>query len=373
LLQSLAQRLAKPLKQGIDSLAAQPEKYLSGKRFGLICNTSSVTLNNQFLPDVLYAWATEQDDDTKLVALFSPEHGLQGTHEAFGYVPDEKTSRWNCPVYSLHGKHKQPTPHMLKKIDVMVIALPDAGMRCYTYLSTIDLALAACRQEHIPVIILDAINPLHHWGPYGPVLEPEHKSFVGHAEAPFIHGSSLGSLATIMNKQRGADLTIVASNQPKLSDGWYFKAPSPNLMTIDHLHAYPLTVLIEGTNYSEGRGTKYPFLQIGAPWVDAKELATELNNKKLPGVYFQPVSFTPRKMPRFAEAPKHENMRCNGVFVHILNHHTLAPARTAETIIKTLFSLYPQESQAITWGKVYGMDLLYGNDSLRRSLLPTEP
>ncbi len=368
LLTSLAQRLAKPLTQGIDKLITTPEKYLQGKRFGVICNTSSVTLENNFLADILHTWAQQQEDNTQLVALFSPEHGLAGTHEAFGYVADKKTSRWGCPVYSLHGKHKKPTPAMLKKIDVMLIALPDVGIRCYTYPSTIDLTLEACSEASIPVILLDAINPLHHWGPSGPVLEKEHKSFVGHAEAPFIHGSSLGTLAKSMNSKRDAQLTIITSQQPTLSSGWYFKAPSPNLMTIDHVFAYPLTVLIEGTNYSEGRGTKHPFLQIGAPWVNAKELASELNKQELPGVYFQPISFTPRKMPGLAEAPKLENKRCHGVFVHILNHHTIQPVKTAESIIKTLFALYPHNSQAIKWGKVYGMDLLYGNDSLRLSL-----
>ncbi len=371
LLLALAQRLANPVTQGIDALAAAPEQYLQDKRFGVVCNTSSITLDNKFLPDVLYQWTNKQDDATKLTALFSPEHGLHGTHAAYGDVPSEKTSAWLCPVFSLHGKHKKPTPDMLKNIDVMIIALPDVGLRCFTYLSTVDLVLQACSEHDIPVIVLDSINPIYSWGAQGPELNPDYKSFAGRAPVPFLHGSTIGSIADQINKSYKNDLKALSSNyKPDFTMGYLFKAPSPNLMTIDHVHAYPLTVLLEGTNYSEGRGTTSPFLQIGAPWVSAHKLAEALNQRKLPGVYFQPISFTPRAMPGFSDKPKHENLQCQGVFIHILDHQALEPATTAEIIIQELFRLYPAESDFITWGKTYFLDNLYGNNSLRLSLQP---
>ena len=370
LLDALAQRLIEPIEQGIDVLVADPAAYLAGKRFGLVCNTSSLTLDNRFLPDVLFNWAKGRDDGSVLTALFSPEHGLRGTIEAFGEVPTEDKSPWGCPVFSLHGKHKKPTPAMLKNLDVVVIALPDVGMRCYTYLSTIDLVLEACSEKKIAVVLLDPINPIASWGAQGPVLEQKHKSFLGCVEKQFLHGATYGALAKEVNKKYQAKLTVLASKQQQsATDGWAFKAPSPNLMSIDHLYAYPLTVLLEGTNYSEGRGTKYPFLQCGAPWVNAKELVDVLNGHMMPGIYFEPVTFIPKKMPGIAESPKHENMLCQGVFAHIVDHAVVCPAHVATVIIKELFIRYPEQSTLLRWGRTYGLDNLYGSDSLRKELV----
>ena len=118
-------------------------------------------------------------------------------------------------------------------------------------------------------------------------------------------------------------------------------------MTIDHLQSYPCTVLFEGTNYSEGRGTNYPFLQIGAPWVNGKDLAEKLNGLNLAGVYFEAIRFTPKNMPGIADKPKHEDRLCQGVFVHLVDKKRAEPATIGPALLKTCFSLYPKQSQFI--------------------------
>jgi uncharacterized protein YbbC (DUF1343 family)/beta-glucosidase-like glycosyl hydrolase len=370
LLDRLADLIATaPLQTGADLLIANPAQYLSGKSFGLLCHKCSTTSASRFLPDVLKEWADEQAD-TKLTALFSPEHGLEGTQEAFASIASEKKSRWNCPVHSLHGAHKKPTPSMLKGLDCVLIDLQEVGLRCYTYLSTLKLMLEACAEKNIPVIVLDRPNPLKEWGPQGPRLEPDCASFVGKLAIPFMHGTSIGTLAQQEWQGDADQLTVLpctdrANSYPSWST---YTPPSPNLASIEQLLVYPLTVFLEGTNYSEGRGTDYPFLQIGAPWVDKTKLARTLNNQKLPGLYFQPVSFAPKAISGAAENPKHRNQLCNGVFIHVLSARLVEPIKSAQTILTTLFQLYPSRSQFITWGKHYGLDLLAGTSAWRTAI-----
>lgn len=337
-----------------------------------MCNKSSFVCHNgrqYFLPDYLTAWAKKHSKDTRLAALFSPEHGLLGTHQAAAPVTSEKTTPWGCPLFSLHGSTKKPTQQMLEDLDVILVDLPDVGTRCFTYLSTLKLILEAAAVGDIPVIVFDRPNPLAFWGAQGPDLEDNCASFIGAIKTPFLHGTTIGKLAKKLNKTIKAELTVVPCDDGSNSSFDHpFTPPSPNLRSMDHIFAYPITVFIEGTNYSEGRGTLFPFLQIGAPWVNAKQLARHLNNKKLPGAYFQPISFTPKAMPGIADSPKHMNKRCHGVWVHLVERKRVQPIKTARAILESLFSLYPSQSQCIKLGNRYGLDLLAGTATWRKKL-----
>lgn len=379
LLDNLAKALCTPsLQTGADKLIKSPEKFLQGKKFGLLCHHCSIAQQNgtsRFLPDTLLEWANSQEKPTKLAALFSPEHGLLGTQEAFAFINSEQTSKWDCPVYSLHGQHKKPTPDMLKDLDLLVIDLQEIGTRCFTYLSSMKLALEAAAKQELPVLVLNRPNPLAHWGAAGPELEPEHESFLGTIYTPFLHGSTIGQLAQSLNKTIGANLNVIACDN--LSDDYFlsheFIPPSPNIMSIDHACAYPMTVFLEGTNYSEGRGTKYPFLQIGSPWVNAQELAATLNQKKISGVYFEPINFIPRSITGVADKPKHQDALCHGVFIHIHHREKANPMLIAKTILQTLFTLYPEKSQWIKYGKRYAVDSLAGTSSWRKQINSSSP
>ncbi len=364
--------LTPPLKVGANTLLQTARRFLKNRRFALLCHGCSyVTINQKehFLPDILAQWAKKQNDDTTLAALFSPEHGLLGNAEAFAHIASNQTSSWGCPVHSLHGSVKQPTKEMLEDIDVLLIDLQDIGIRCYTYLSTMALTLEAAAKNNVEVIILNRPNPLKEWGCQGPQLDPSCASFVGKIQVPFLHGQTIGDLAKLVNKQCKAKLTVLDYFGDEASYfETNFKKPSPNIISLETLYAYPLTVFLEGTNYSEGRGTQTPFQQIGAPWVNAQQLANNLNEKQLPGVYFEPIEFTPTKMPGIAENPKHNEKKCEGVFIHIIDRDNVKPIQTSRIILSTLFSLYPQESQLLQWGKKYALDLLAGTQSWRDEL-----
>ena len=378
LLDVVVKRLcSQPALTGADQLARTPEYWLKNKRFALLCHRCSMVQRDDtllFLPTVLHEWAQSQKDQTKLVALFCPEHGLFGTKEAFANIDSNQTSEWGCPIYSLHGQHKKPTPDMIKNIDTLVIDLQDIGTRCFTYLSTLQFALEAAVENKIDVIVLDRPNPLAFWKSGGPMLEKEFQSFVGKVYVPFLHGMTIGALARarILRQAQDERSTITVIDCKNCDNDFFFNRPfippSPNLCSIDHIFAYPLTVFLEGTNYSEGRGTPWPFLQFGAPWVDGKNLAAMLNGKNLAGIYFQPTHFVPQKIAGVAENPKHKDTHCQGVLMHLYDRESAQPMTVARTILETLFELYPDKSQWITWGKQYGIDLLVGNDSWRKEL-----
>jgi len=378
LINEVVQRITQPiLITGADKLMQDPAKYLNNKKFGLVCHQcSTVNLTNKqtFLPDELFTWAQAQKNNTKLAALFSPEHGLAGNKEAFAYIDSEKNSAWQCPVYSLHGKHRSPTPDMLKNLDLLLIDLQDVGVRCFTYLSTMVLVLQEAAKSKIPVLVLDRPNPLYNLPESGPTLEKEHESFLGKINTPFVHGKTIGKLALEANKTINADLTVLDCHGDNQAHVAFFtsrtvaQAPSPNLASLDAIRTYPMTVFIEGTNYSEGRGTENPFEQIGAPWVDKHNLATQLNNKNLAGVYFEPISFMPQKIAGKAEKPKHNNAQCHGIFVHVLNPDIVDPTKIAYTILTELFDLYPKQSSWIKYGNRYALDILAGTSSWRENI-----
>ena len=353
---------------------------LENKKFGLLChNASYLNINNKklFLPDLLYKFTQEQKDNTKLVALFSPEHGLMGNLDAFAFVKSQDNSKWGCPIYSLHGEHKSPTKEMLEGLDVFVIDLHEVGLRVYTYLSTLKLCLDSCAQNNIPVIVINYPNPIYFWPPQGPELQKGFESLVGKIYTKFIHGQNIGEIALSSRASLPAEATRAKAgtrdldiiNIYKKTDYLnYFKAnnylpASPNLATLEAVYCYPITVFIEGTNYSEGRGTGYPFQQIGAPWVDGKKLAKVLNSKKLPGIYFEPVEFVPVSINGRASVPKHKGKICQGVFLHLYDLNKVKPADTGKIILETLFNLYPEKSQLIKFGGKNFLDKLVGNDS----------
>ena len=344
------------------------------KKIGVLCHKPSFVYHNnkkEFLLDALLNW-TNQSNQGKLCAIFSPEHGLEGTHEAGASVSDDLSKKWGCPVYSLHGQTRAPTRSVLSNIDVLVIDIQEVGLRCYTYLSTLKLAMQAAKENNVKVLLLERPNPIKFWGPKGPILRSDYESFVGKVYTPFMHGENVGTLAKKINECICADLTVLPCGGAVNCSDYFlsnFVPPSPNLNSIDAVQAYPMTVLIEGTNYSEGRGALYPFQQIGAPWIDAKLLAKTLNDKKLKGVFFEPVTFTPKVISGMAENPKHKNVKCGGVFMHIYDKKSASPMIVTQTILKELFVTYPQQSSLEKWGGKYAMDLLIGTDQLRKWLV----
>ncbi|NLT67979.1 MAG: DUF1343 domain-containing protein [Acidobacteria bacterium] len=319
---------------GIDVLRASRFRVLSGKRVGLITNHTGRAADGKTTIELLF-----RSDVCELVALFSPEHGITGTmDEEFGSSTDHTTS---LPVYSLYGAAKRPTPAMLKNIDALVFDIQDVGARFYTYITTMAYCMEEASKARIPFYVLDRPNPIGGNRVQGPMLDPDKTSFVGYMPLPVRHGMTVGELARYFNiaNRIGVELHVIemegwARSYYFWDTGQVFRNPSPNLRNMVEVLLYPGVCLLEFTNVSVGRGTDRPFEVVGAPWIDPYRLATELETRRIPGVKFVPMFFTP-------DAGRHKGTDCGGVNLLISNTEELDPVFLGLSLISTLRKLYP--------------------------------
>lgn len=360
----------KKFELGVEVLLNDKKDLIEGKRVGLITNPTGVDQNLNSIVDILH-----NDPDVELTALYGPEHGVRGSAQAGEYVEyyiDEKTG---LPVYSLYGKTKKPTPEMLENIDVLLFDIQDVGTRFYTYIYTMAYAMEAAKENNIPLIVLDRPNPQGGTKVEGPVLDMKYSSFVGSYSIPLRHGMTVGELAELFNEEFeiGAELTVVKMNDWK-RDMYYddtslpFVMPSPNMPTLETALVYPGAALIEGTNVSEGRGTTKPFELIGAPFINADDLAGHLNSLNLPGVTFRAASFTP-------SFSKHAGKLSHGIQIHVTHRDAFKPVETGLHIVKAIHDMYPEdfEFRAENSAGISFFDNLMGNGWVREDIEEGEP
>ncbi len=323
---------------GADVLAAERFAPLKGLRVGLITNASGVDSAGTRLIDRMY-----KAPGVRLAAIFSPEHGLYGNLDdkvASGVEPAT-----GLPLFSLYGDVERPTDAMLEGIDAIVFDVQDAGVRFYTYATTMAYAMEAAAKKGIGFYVLDRPNPLGGAMVQGPVMDKDLKSFVGYFPMPVRHGMTVGELAEMFNAENkiGAKLHVIRMRGYKRGE-WYddtglkWVSPSPNLCTLTEATLYPGIAMVEGANVSVGRGTETPFELLGAPWIDGKKLAAYLNQRKIPGVSFEPADFTPN-------ASSYKNQACHGIRIALTDRQALDAAALGIEIADALHRLYPTEFQ----------------------------
>jgi uncharacterized protein YbbC (DUF1343 family) len=313
-------------------------------------------------------------DEVRLGAIFGPQHGFRSdVQDNMVETPHRDDPHRRVPIFSLYSDTREPTADMLRGLDALVIDLQDIGARIYTYIYTMANCLAACARHRIPVIVCDRPNPINGVDVEGEVLRAGYESFVGQYPIPMRHGMTIGELARLFSERfgLGAALEVVAMT------GWrremYADAtdlpwvmPSPNMPTLDTALVYPGTVLFEGTQLSEGRGTTRPFELVGAPWIDAERFARELNALDLPGVHFRPAVFEPTFQ-------KHAREACGGCQIHVTDRKAFRPVLTGAALI-AMFRRFdpgrfawrqpPYEYEA----EKLPIDILAGSDRLRTQI-----
>ena len=275
----------------------------------------------------------------QLKTLFSPEHGIRGTFDAA--VPSTRDLSTGLPVHSLYGETRRPSAAMLEGLDTIVVDLQDVGARFYTYMTTMAYVMEAAAERGLKVVVLDRPNPINGTAVEGPWLDDAALGFTGYFSMPVRHGLTIGEFARLINGERGigADLEVVALRGWR-RELWFDEThltwinPSPNLRSVNQVTLYPGVGMIEGTNLSVGRGTDRPFEQLGAPWIDGVRLAATLNARKLPGVRFYPVVFTPVSSWYAGE-------HCQGVSIVITSRDMLRTVRVGIEIAAALYRLYP--------------------------------
>jgi uncharacterized protein YbbC (DUF1343 family) len=314
---------------GVDVLMRQRLDLVRGRRVGLVTNQTGVDRHGRSTIDLLHGLA-----DVRLTALFSPEHGIRGDAAAGERVASSTHGPTGLPVYSLYGPSMRPTPRLLAGLDTLVFDIQDVGARVYTYISTLLECLRA-GAGHVAVVVLDRPVPINGNDVEGNVVDERFASFVGPPLLAMRYGMTIGELACLFNAEFdiGADLTVVPLAGWHRTD-WYDQTglawvdPSPNIRSLTAATLYPGTVLVEGTNLSEGRGTGHPFEWIGAPWLDGAAWADALNALEAPGVRFAPVRFTPT-MWKFA------GTECGGVQIEVVDRSSIRPMALGVTLLAT--------------------------------------
>jgi uncharacterized protein YbbC (DUF1343 family)/CubicO group peptidase (beta-lactamase class C family) len=322
------------VETGIDVLESESYAPLKGLRIGLITNRTGRDSKGRRTADVLRHAA-----GVKLVALFSPEHGLYGT-------ADEKVASTTDPetglaVFSLYGDVQRPTDKMLAGLDALVFDIQDAGVRFYTYSTTLGYVLEAAAKKGIAVYVLDRPDPINGISVEGPILDPDLKSFVGYYPVPVRHGMTMGELAEMFNgaQNLGAKLHVIKMRGWERSD-WYDETglpwidPSPNLRSLIEATLYPGVAMVEGANVSVGRGTNRPFELLGAPWIDARRLGAYLNQRGIQGVRFLPTDFKP-------DSSRFQGEVCHGVQIVLLDRQALDSPELGVELASALYNLFP--------------------------------
>jgi len=319
---------------GIDVLEAQKFAPLVGKRVGLITNQTGIDRNRRSTIDLL-----AHAPGVKLVALFSPEHGLRGTlDERVSSTTDEATG---LPVYSLYGESERPTDAMLAGVDVLVFDVQDAGVRFYTYITTMGYAMEAAAAHHVAFYVLDRPDPLGGERIEGPMLNRDRTNFVGYFPMPVRMAMTLGEMAQMFNAEKkiGCDLHVIPMQNWQrrfyFSDtGLSWVNPSPNLRSPEAGILYPGLEILQAGGVSVGRGTARPFELLGAPWIRGEGLAAYLNRRAIPGVRFEPQKFSP-------DSGLYKNELCEGVRVVLTDRNALQSLRMGIEIASALGKLYP--------------------------------
>ena len=319
-----------------------PEKF-RGARVGALLHPASVSAKLEHTSNVL---EQHNGDLFRLAAFFGPQHGFHGeTQDNMVEWKSYEHPRLGIPIHSLYGDHREPTGEMLDDIDLLLVDLQDVGARYYTFVWTMYLCMRACEKAGVPVLVLDRPNPINGITTEGPTLDPEYRSFVGLHPIPVRHARTIGELARQFRDEAfpncGLSILPMKNWQRAMwfdQTGLRWVMPSPNMPTLDTATVYAGMCLLEGTNISEGRGTTRPFEIFGAPFINAEVLCCELNNSKLPGVFFRENYFEPT-FHKFA------GELCGGAQLHVIDRKTFCPFMTGVELIKRIRKIYSEQFQ----------------------------
>ncbi|MFZ1741460.1 MAG: DUF1343 domain-containing protein [Pontixanthobacter sp.] len=333
---------------GIDRLLAEPAllEQLRGRRVSLVAHPASVTRDLTHSLDALIAAGVN------ITSAFGPQHGLKGDkQDNMVETADEMDPIHNIPVFSLYGEVRRPTGQMMSSADVFLFDLQDLGCRIYTFVTTLLYLLEEASKHGKEVWVLDRPNPAGR-PVEGTLLIPGQESFVGAGPMPMRHGLTMGEMGHWFIEYFGLDVTykVIAMEgwEPDTAPGYGWPQdriwinPSPNAANVNMARAYAGTVMIEGANVSEGRGTTRPLeVLFGAPDIDAAAVLAEMRRfapQWMAGCAIRECHFEPT-------FHKHQGQLCNALMIHaegpFYDHAAFKPWRLQALAFKAIRNLYP--------------------------------
>ena len=344
------------VQTGLEVLEAEKFTPLRGKRIGLITNHTGVDIQGRSTVDLL-----AHAPGVQLVALFSPEHGIAG--HADDNVASSKDASTGLPIFSLYGEHNRPTEEMLNGIDALVFDVQDAGVRFYTYTTTMGYCMEEAAKKGIKFYVLDRPNLITGDIVEGPILDADKTSFVAYFPVPVRYGLTIGELAQLYNTENHINVELHVIPMKGWHRNYFFEntgvqwiPPSPNLRTLKGSILYPGLEILQNAGVSVGRGTEAPFEEFGAPWINGEEVAAELSAKNLPGLHFANQPFIP-------VSGLYAGQHCGGVGIKVTDRVAVRAMRMGLEIAAILQKKYPSNFET---GKTV---LLLGNEETVSQLL----
>ncbi|MDH7603280.1 MAG: DUF1343 domain-containing protein [Melioribacter sp.] len=352
---------------GIDILEKDNFSLLDGKRVGLIANHTSVNSNLKSTVDLF-----KKAKNFKLIAVFSPEHGIKGVAGSGEFVEDFFDSTTGIKYYSLYGKTQKPTSEMLKDIDVLVYDIQDIGCRSYTYISTLGLAMEAAAENNIDFVVLDRPNPLGGLRIEGNVVEDNFTSFVSKYKIPYVYGLTCGELALMLNNEKMLTNGLKCKLKVVKMKGWHrwMKFDDTKLIWVPTSANVPDSkipfylvatgILGELNEISIGISYTLPFQTFAAEWINPDTLAVYMNSLKLNGVIFRPISYKPLY-------GKWQNKILNGVQIHIYDFDKVNLMQIQFYFFEVLNKLYPDKKifSIADSTRIKMFDRVLGTDKIR--------
>jgi uncharacterized protein YbbC (DUF1343 family) len=357
---------AQPLPQakitlGDEVFLSESWRELEGRAVGVITNQTGVTSKLVSIVD-----AIRRHPSIHLKSIYAPEHGFRGDRSAGAYVPSYTDPATRLPVYSLYGPTRHPSAAMLDGVDVLLFDIQDVGSRAYTFVSTMAYAMQSAKEFGKEFWVLDRPNPVGGSIVEGPVLEPPYESFIGLYPIAMRHGMTIGELARLFNAHFGigAKLRVIPMRGYTREMIWpdtglQWIQSSPMIPTWQTAFPYLCTGLIDNAGVNGGVGTSKPFFYAGMAGIDAEALATRLNARNLPGVYFRPAAWSP-----FAGFWKGREL--SGVELVIFDRRTFLAVRSAVEILVAVREVAPH---VIDVKDPAALDRDWGTDVLRSGLL----
>ena len=357
---------------GIEVLEQNGFEELIGKRVGLVTNPSGVDRNLRSTIDILF-----EAPEVNLVALYGPEHGVRGDAYAGDKVAGGTDPKTGLPVYSLYGSTREPTPEMLKGVDIMVYDIQDVGTRCYTFISTLGLVMRACAKADIEVLVLDRPNPLGGRKIEGPCVEDGFHSFVSEFKIPFVYGLTVGELAGLINEeglncgQTGNEAPLKCRLNVVPMRGWHrwmlfqdtglpWILPSPNIPSIQSALCYPASGICgEFGHLNTGVGYTIPFETFAAEWIDADALKALLDSYKIPGTVFRTIHYKPMSGSLSGKL-------LHGVQFTFTDYEAAPVTLVQFYVLQAVQELYPDKNP-YPMKKTRMLDIICGTDYVRKT------
>jgi len=367
---------------GLDVLMERDFDILRGKRVGLLSNPTGICLNMRSIVDIMY------DAGINVTVLFAPEHGIRGDYWAGDEIPDAVDPHTGFKIYTLHGRdpdgrsRRQPTQGIMQEIDVLVYDIMDIGIRSYTFVSSMGLAMAAAAEAGVKFVVLDRPNPLGGLKVEGGLIpDSAFISFVSQFNVPYIYGLTPGELALLLNSRgmlqggKQVELEVVPmrgwTRDMLFADtGMQWILPSPQIPNPSSALLCPATGIL-GEIYPAAIGVGYtlPFEVIAKPWItSADRFADAMNALNLPGLHFRPIHFrTFFDIRRGGSGGEPANTRMQGVQIHITDFHAANLTLVQFYAMQELAKLYPEHRifDHAPASRFRMFDLVSGTDQVR--------